>query len=289
MPAAENARPSDYTYSVLVLDMAHTHDAESEQTVHGFATVEAARAYAEARTRASVEELRGRDTSPAEIRTLWHLYGEDCIVPGDSYRGGDALDLYIAVPAAAEEIEWQRLTPRLKRFLVAVLVSNASQNSVWTGGFINRYVRPSKETLMAIFRSDAAAEFRRKRYPDAEPRDLHVAKLHELFDPPRPPSGLALENWHVAVDFVCHDIKFGSSHDGVFAWPERPAGEALDQMIRLLIGDKIALRGDGPENVDYSEVVSVKVEKTDRAVDYPPAETPVPRDETGGSAGEQIA
>lgn len=291
MPAAEDApptaTPSDRTFSVLVLDMAHTHDPESEQTVHGFATVEAARAYAEARTRDSVEELRGKGKSPAEIRTLWHLYGEDCIVLGDSYKGREALDLYIAVAAAPEELDWRAMTPKPKRFLVAVLLSNAARNSVWAGGFINRYVRPSKETLMAIFCNDAVAEFRRKGFADAVPRDMHIAKLHQLFDPPQPPPGLPLRNWRVAVDFVCHDIKFGSSHDGVFAWPEQPAGGALDQMVRLLIGDEIALRGDSPENADYSEVLSVKVEETDKPVDYPlsPAETPIPHGESGGPAG----
>lgn len=42
-------------------DMARTAEPDGECRVDGFATLEAARAYAEARVRASIEELRYRD------------------------------------------------------------------------------------------------------------------------------------------------------------------------------------------------------------------------------------
>ena len=98
------------SFAVLVIDMAHMGDDDS-RIVDGFADFEAARAYAEARTRASVEELRGADQSAASLRSLWHMYGEDCLVIGGGFTGRDHLDDYIARPASASQCDWSRLTP----------------------------------------------------------------------------------------------------------------------------------------------------------------------------------
>ena len=58
-------------FSVLVLDMARTGEEDGDRLVGGFPTFAAARAYAEARTRASVEELRSAGQTAAELRSLW--------------------------------------------------------------------------------------------------------------------------------------------------------------------------------------------------------------------------
>jgi hypothetical protein len=100
------------TFAVLVIDMAHAADEDGSRVVDGFAGFEAARAYAEARTRASVEELRGESRqSAAELRSLWHIYGEDCLVIGGGYVGRDLLDRYIATPASRAERDWTALAP----------------------------------------------------------------------------------------------------------------------------------------------------------------------------------
>jgi hypothetical protein len=175
------------TYSVLVFDMAHSHDEEGEHVVKGFATEEAAQAYAEARVRASVEELRGENASPGEIRRQWHLYGEDCVVIGGSYRGSENLDLYIAVPASPGELDWASMTPRLKRFHLVLLVSDATGESVWSGGFINRYVKPDRDTLLNLFGNDIRQAFARTGHKPVEPWSVTTAHNFELFDPPDPP------------------------------------------------------------------------------------------------------
>ncbi|MGE0503135.1 MAG: hypothetical protein AB7I79_20550 [Rhizobiaceae bacterium] len=98
-------------FSVLVFDMARTGQPDGERIVGGFATVEAARAYAGARMRDSIEELRAPGQSPAELRSLWHLYGEDCSVLCDDWKGHLRLDEWIAVPARPEQRAWQALEP----------------------------------------------------------------------------------------------------------------------------------------------------------------------------------
>jgi hypothetical protein len=56
--------------------------------------------------------LRADGQSPAELRSLWHIYGEDCSVPGDTFKGRDELDRYIARPATPAETDWPALAPR---------------------------------------------------------------------------------------------------------------------------------------------------------------------------------
>jgi hypothetical protein len=99
------------SFAVLVLDMAHTGEDDDGRVIDGFASFADARAYAEARMRASVEELRSAGQSADQLRSLWHLYGEDCLVLGGGYSGRDQLDGYIANPAGAAEIDWASLSP----------------------------------------------------------------------------------------------------------------------------------------------------------------------------------
>ena len=98
-------------FAVLVLDMARTGEPDGERLVDGFPTLAAARAYAEARTRASVEELRSAGQSAAALHTLWHLYGEGCLVVGGRFSGRDWLAAYIAEPPSPGQCDWSALAP----------------------------------------------------------------------------------------------------------------------------------------------------------------------------------
>lgn len=252
--------------------MAHTGAADGEWTVPGFADVAAARVYAEARIRASIEELRKPGQTVAELRSLWFLYGEDCSVIGDDgFKDRDMLDLYLAIAATPDECDWPALTPKMKRFYTTVLVSEKGGESVWAGGFLRRYTRPRPADLLAIYADDARAAFARKGMADAEPASIHVANLFELPEPPRPSFGdkRPPRHWRVEVDFVCHDVKFGGSGSGVFAWLEEPSGGALDQMLRVLMAETMSMRGDGPDYADYCDVLATRVTETPDAVDDP--------------------
>ncbi len=89
------------SYSVLIIDMAH-YDAEEEQTIGGFQTFEAAKAYARRFVRRSVEDLRAPHQSAEELRRLWHVFGEDALVVGgeERYAGSHDLDYFIKHPEA---------------------------------------------------------------------------------------------------------------------------------------------------------------------------------------------
>lgn len=256
--------------SILIFDMAHTGQPDGERIVTGFADIPAARAYAEARVRSSVEELRRPGQSAAELRSLWFLYGEDCAVIGDGFKGSEMLDVYIGIPATSAECDWPALAPRLRRFYTTVLISDDTDNTVWAGGFLRRYTRPRKDDLLAIYADDARAAFARKDMPDAKPVSIHVANLFELPDPPRPPiDGRPLRRWRVTVDFVCHDVKFGGSGSGVFGWPEEPTGSTLAGMLHVLMAETLSMRGDGPDAVGYSDVLAHSVAETADPLEYP--------------------
>jgi len=98
--------PAADAFSVLVFDLAHTGEPEAERRVEGFPTVAAARAYAEAR-------IRANDQTPAELRSFWHVYGEDCLVL-NGFCGGDHLDRYVATPATIQKQDWPALAPALQ-------------------------------------------------------------------------------------------------------------------------------------------------------------------------------
>lgn len=261
--------PGEPPFAVLVFDMAKTGTPEGERIISGFETLDAATAYAIARVRASVEELRKPTMAAAELRRLWHLYGEDCSVLNANVRGSDLLDDFIATPATSAECGWAVLTPRLRRFRASLLISNEKDDSVWCGGVFRSTYRLSRDDLLARFRDDAVAAFKAKAVEPAVPVKIMVASHFELPDPPYPPPGVALRSWKIEVGFVCHDVKFGGDAAGVFAWPEEPADWALRAMQFLLMADMMAMRGDGPDWANDCEVLSVKVTETDAPADYP--------------------
>ena len=280
--------------SVLVFDMARTGEPDGERLVSGFDGIDAARAYCEARVRSSVEELRSPGRSASDLRSMWHIYGEDCVVIGDAWRGWNQLDRYIAEPATPGQIDWAALAPRpaesrlktaqepapeampSRRFHAAVLVSNAVDESVWVGGFLRLSQKPSVDELMKIYRADAVAAFERKGIGDSTPASVHVAHVFELLSAPHPQAGdeRPLRNWDVGVDFVCHDIKFGATARGVFVWPEQPDAAVAVAMARVLIGDSMAVRGDGPDYVDYTDILATRISETMEAADYPLPDRP---------------
>ena len=263
------AEPGEPPFAVLVFDMVKTGEPDGERLVSGFDTLDAATAYAIARVRASVEELRKPGITAVELRQLWHIYGEDCSVLNANVRGSDLLDDFIATPATPVECNWQVLAPRLRRFRASLLISNDNNESVWAGGFFRSTYRLARDGLLDRFRDDAIAAFKAKNIEPAVPTKLTVANYFELPDPPYPPPGAALRSWKVEVGFVCHDVKFGGDAAGVFAWPQEPTDWALRTMQFLLMADMMAMRGDGPDWANDCEVLSVKVTETDAPSDYP--------------------
>ncbi|KAI9011692.1 hypothetical protein DFJ74DRAFT_710605 [Hyaloraphidium curvatum] len=68
--------------------------------------------YARRRTRASFEELRGPATALSDLRSLFHLYGEACLVEDDAYSGRDELDeMLLRPPPAPALVDWKPLAP----------------------------------------------------------------------------------------------------------------------------------------------------------------------------------
>jgi hypothetical protein len=256
---------------VLVFDMAHTGEKDAECRVDGFQTLDDARDYARSRTRDSLEELRGPDVGPAELRTLWSVYGEDCSVLGDEYCGSSELDRFIAEPADAYQRDWHSLDPRrLRRFYVRAYLDDGAGHSAMVGGFLTREAKPGRDDLLRIYADDAREVFTRQGASEATPKTASVISLDELPAIPHPPSPERCPHWRVDVDFVCHDVKFGAVASGVFAWPSEPSGAALDVMTRVLMSETLAIRGDSPEYADYSDVVSRQVGPTTDALTHRP-------------------
>ena len=96
-------RIADGAYSVIVIDMFH-YDDESEMIIRGFPKAELAREYAR-----SARELRSDGLPHDELRERWFIFGEDCVVIGDSYTGFSELDFFIDHPATPEEKDWMAI------------------------------------------------------------------------------------------------------------------------------------------------------------------------------------
>jgi hypothetical protein len=253
--------------------MALTGEPDGERRIDGFATLAAAQAYAEARMRASVEELRSENQTASELSSLWRIYGEDCVVLGGGFKGRDHLARYVATPAMPEQCDWASLAPpqpslvRPRRFYTTLMIPAAGLSGpdkfVWAGGFLERAEKPTRDELLDIYRQDAVAAFARKGYPNVVLEQANVVNLFELPDTPLPPAdGRPPKQWKVEVEFVCHDIKFGSRAEGIFQWPEEPSADALRQMKKVLIADALAMRGDGPDWVDICEILKTQVSET---------------------------
>ncbi len=150
-------------FSVLVFDMARTGEPDGEHLVRGFRDLETAQAYAQARVRASVEELRKPGIAAAELSTLWHIYGEDCVVMDDGYRGKEWLSLYIDEPATPDQIDWTALEPKSRRFYAALLFFDANRNSTWLLRYFESTWRPKPPDLLERFGDEARAKLPRQR------------------------------------------------------------------------------------------------------------------------------
>jgi tetratricopeptide (TPR) repeat protein len=109
MTEGKNGRSvDDKGHAVLVIDMFH-YDPEEDIVVGGFQTLELAREYARRRTRDSLEAHRGKAKDREELRKMWYMSGEDCIVLDDSYKGSSELDYFLDNPASEEERNWSRI------------------------------------------------------------------------------------------------------------------------------------------------------------------------------------
>jgi hypothetical protein len=113
-PASRSA-----SFQVLIMDMAHYADGESELLISGFPNREEAIAYARRRVRDSIEELRKARQSSEELRRLWLLFGEDALVIGDpAYSTASDLPDFFAHPATAEERDWRAIEKRLGNLII---------------------------------------------------------------------------------------------------------------------------------------------------------------------------
>lgn len=253
--------------SVIVFDMARIGAPDGQHIIAGFPDREAAMAYAEARTRASLEGFRSVGQSAAELRDLWERFGEDCAVLDGSFTGSAVLDRYIAEPAADGEIDWRargpgRLGPPTRRYHVAALVVDQNNRSAWVGGFLHAPERPDNAVLLDCYRRDAKVAFARQGIEDAEPASIHVTQVHELPNPPAPPADRPLRNWLIEVEFVCPSVQFGMTLDAVFAWPDEPTGSVLGAMTHVMMADALSIRGDGPSGASNAAIRSVLVKET---------------------------
>ncbi len=99
------------TYSVLIIDNFH-FEPEEDYTIDGFPTLELAIEYARRIVRASIEHHRKPNQTKEELKTLWHLFGENAIVLGDDFKGSLELDFYIDNPATPEEVDWKAIAKK---------------------------------------------------------------------------------------------------------------------------------------------------------------------------------
>jgi hypothetical protein len=111
--------PSSASFQVVLMDMSHYADEESEITISGFPTKEEAIDYARRRVRDSIEELRKPNQSQTELRQLWFLFGEDALVPGDpAYHASNDLDDFLRHRATPEERNWSAIEKRLGNLII---------------------------------------------------------------------------------------------------------------------------------------------------------------------------
>ena len=95
------------SYSVLIRDMFHYHE-EEDYVIGGFPTFELAQEFARRWVRDSVEGHREPGRSKEELRRMWHAFGEDAVVRGETvYVGSRELDFFVEHTATAEERDWQ--------------------------------------------------------------------------------------------------------------------------------------------------------------------------------------
>ncbi|MCC6644641.1 MAG: hypothetical protein IT374_03590 [Polyangiaceae bacterium] len=135
----------------------------------------------------------------------------------------------------------------------------------WLRGPVEHPDRPTPEQILEELRAGAPEPL------PPPPLVLDVAHLFELPDVPRPPRGDArpLLRWRLEVEFACHDVRVVGTAAGVLGWPEEPVGDVLGAMRRLLVAERLAEGGYGPEYLDYTDVDGCRVEQTDAAATHP--------------------
>ena len=234
------SEPGEPPFTVLVFDMARTGEPDGEHLVSGFDTLEAATSYAIARVRASVEELRKPGIAAAELRQLWHVYGEDCSVLNANVRGSDLLDDFIATPATPPSATgrcWRRgcaaSAPRL-------LISNDNNESVWAGGFFRSTYRLSRDGLLERFRDDAIAAFKAKGIAPTTD-EAHGRQSLRASRPALPAAGRSAAILEGRGRFRLPRCEVrGERRRRVFAWPEEPTGWALRPAFLLMADTRCA-------------------------------------------------
>ncbi len=108
--AGESLVIVDESYAVLIIEMSR-YDPAEDYVIGGFPTRELAKEFARRRVRDSIEELRQPGQSKAELRRLWHSFGEDASVLQcePHYAGSHELEYFIEHPATREERDWQAI------------------------------------------------------------------------------------------------------------------------------------------------------------------------------------
>jgi ADP-ribose pyrophosphatase YjhB (NUDIX family) len=103
------------TYFVRVFDNFHRTDPDEQFEVEGFPTLAAARAYALARVRSSVEGLRKPGLSKDALYKAWKALGEEAMVEGGEYIGLAHFDTFWRNPATEAETNYLALDPRRRK------------------------------------------------------------------------------------------------------------------------------------------------------------------------------
>ncbi len=127
--------------------------------------------------------------------------------------------------------------------------------------FYQREKKMTDEEVSAAFFSQAKEAFAAKGHPEATPIFVRVEHHYDLPPPPRLPAGdpRPLLKWNVRADLVVHDVKFGSTVQDTFLWPEEPKSAVLHELIFYLVSCEIAGRGDDPGYANEAEISGVSV------------------------------
>jgi hypothetical protein len=260
---------NDDSCAVTVLNMANANG--HAERIDGFPTPGFASEYARRRTRASLELLRQPGTDAAELKRLWSEAGEECCVADESYCASSELVRFITEPARGYDCDWWSLDPTLPhRYFLRAYLQDEDGHTAWLETFHTALTKPTDEDVLQLCAKEAAAEFAKQGYDDARPTKATISSLFEMPSVPRPPAPDSCPHWKIDLDFVCHDVKFGASASGVFAWPREPTGAFLDNFAWLLVDDTLSVRGDGPGFAAWSEIGTPTVELTTAPLTHVP-------------------
>jgi hypothetical protein len=235
-------------HSVLVFDMARTGEPDGERTVRGFRNLETAQAYAQARVRASVEELRKPGIGAAELATFGISMARIASLSAMTIAARIGFTIISrSPPRLPTPTGWRSsLSPGDSMPRCSFQTRTRTQRGCCSSS--RAHGGQALHDLMDRFGDAARRKLHDKGVGTIEPLTLHIGSLFELPKPPDLPGnpGKPLKNWRITVEFVCHDVKFGATVAGVFAWPTEPDGAIRDQMVHVAVCDAFAMRdGDG--------------------------------------------